>query len=153
MRSASALFHAGVSLVVLFGFMLAVHGAIPLTALLLPLVIAPYCLMILGIAWFLAALGVYFRDISQVLGTLVTRADVPVAHLLSAVRPAGVDPALAGCLNPSALPVEQARERADLGRDARLRRRSRSMPRPHSPSAALGYCWFQKTRKGFADVL
>ena len=69
---ASALFHSGVSLLVLFAAMLGFNGSIPVTAVLLPIVLAPYTGLILGLAWFLASLGVYVRDIGQILSTLVT---------------------------------------------------------------------------------
>jgi lipopolysaccharide transport system permease protein len=147
----SALFHAGVSLVVLLGFMLAVDGAIPPTALLLPIVIIQFCLMILGIAWFLSALGVYYRDISQILGTLVTALMFlsPIFFPLSAL-PEWIRGWIG--LNPVSLPVEQTRALLIFG----------SMPDLLGLAAytvaalavaVLGYAWFQKTRKGFADVL
>jgi len=147
----AALFHAGVSFLVLFGFMLVVKGAIPLTAVLLPVVLAPFCLTILGLSWFLAALGVYYRDIKQVLGTLVTALLFlsPIFYPLSAL-PDWVRTWIA--LNPVALPVVETRAVLILGR----------MPDPLGLAiyaavglimAGLGYTWFQKTRKGFADVL
>ena len=147
----SALFHAGVSLVVLLGFMLAVYGAIPLTALLLPIVIAPYCLMILGIAWFLAALGVYYRDINQILGTLVTALMFlsPIFFPLSAL-PEWIRGWIA--LNPVSLPVEQTRALLIFGAMPDLLGLA-AYTAAALAVAALGYAWFQKTRKGFADVL
>ena len=147
----SALFHAGVSLVVLLGFMLAVYGAIPLTALLLPIVIAPYCLMILGIAWFLAALGVYYRDINQILGTLVTALMFlsPIFFPLSAL-PEWIRGWIG--LNPVSLPVEQTRALLIFGAMPDLLGLA-AYTAAALAVAALGYAWFQKTRKGFADVL
>ena len=68
----SALFHAFISFLVLLAGVLFIKGAIPLTVLWLPVVIAPFVLMLLGIGWFLAALGVYLRDIGQLTGTVTT---------------------------------------------------------------------------------
>jgi lipopolysaccharide transport system permease protein len=45
---------------------------IPITALLIPVILLPYCILMLGISWILAALGVYLRDIQQITGTLAT---------------------------------------------------------------------------------
>jgi lipopolysaccharide transport system permease protein len=147
----SAVFHAAVSLVVLFVFMLVAMGYMPWTALLFPLVLAPFLLLILGLAWFLASLGTYVRDIGQLLGPLVTALMFlspiffPRSALPEWIRPWAV-------LNPVALPVEQAREVLIWGR----------MPDWTGLAlysivalvvAGLGYAWFQKTRKGFADVL
>lgn len=147
----SALFHMLVSLLVLFAFMLPVQGGIHFTALLLPLVIVPYGLVLLGIAWILSSLGTYLRDISQVTGPLSTAmlflspVFFPVAVLPEWLRPFVY-------LNPIAVPVEQLRKVALFG----------ELPDFATLAlyaivgllvAALGYLFFQKTRKGFADVV
>jgi lipopolysaccharide transport system permease protein len=68
----SALFHAGMNMVVLLAFVLFGTGGIPWTALLLPLVWLPLLLVTLGLTWGLAALGVYLRDIGQTIGLVTT---------------------------------------------------------------------------------
>jgi lipopolysaccharide transport system permease protein len=147
----SALCHAGVSLVVLFGFMLAVYGSIPLAALWLPAILAPYCLLILGLAWFLASLGVYYRDVNQFLGTVVTALMFlsPIFFPLSAL-PEWLRPWVA--LNPIAFPVEATRAILIFGEmpDAAVLAIYTFIG---LLAASLGYVWFQKTRRGFADVL
>ncbi|MDA4846557.1 ABC transporter permease [Hoeflea sp. E7-10] len=147
----AALFHTGLSLVVLIVFMLPVYGSVPMTALLLPLVLVPYCLSILGLSWFLASFGTYVRDIGQILGTIITALMFlsPIFFPLSAL-PDWLQPWLA--LNPIALPVEQARnvllfgQLPDMGPLALYSLASLAL-------AVLGFQFFQKTRKGFADVL
>lgn len=147
----SGLFHLGVSFVVLLFAVLIVFGAVPASALLLPLVLVPYALLILGITWFLAALGVYYRDVGQLLGPMVTALMFlsPIFYPLSALPDW-----LRGWItfNPIALPVEETRAVLILGR----------MPDLVALSiygaiafviATIGFIWFQKTRKGFADVL
>jgi len=147
----SALFNLFVSVVVLFAFMLIVRYPLPLTILWLPVILLPYCLLILGISWFLASLGVYLRDIGQVLGTVITAlmfmspVFFPVSNLPSWAQHIVM-------LNPVAVPVSLARDALVFGQ------------RPHFLALApytlvsmvvcvLGYLFFQKTRKGFADVL
>jgi lipopolysaccharide transport system permease protein len=49
-----------------------IRGAIPGTIIWLPVVLIPQILFTLGLAWFLAALGVYVRDLGQVIGFLLT---------------------------------------------------------------------------------
>ncbi len=147
----SALFHALISLAVLLAFSLFVHGSIPPTALLLPLVLAPFLVMILGLSWILASLGVYVRDISQFLGTVVTA----MLFLSPVFFPASALPEHIRSfifLNPLALPAEEALQRLDLGQGSRL---ARARPLCHRGVgvAALGRLWFEKMRKGFADVL
>lgn len=147
----SALFHAGLSVFVLFGFMLFQMGSIPLTALWLPLIIAPLLLLTLGIGWFLASFGVFVRDVAQLLPSLMNGLMFlsPIFFPTSALPPFIKAWAF---LSPIALPIEQARNVLFWG---------------HRPDfeplviytlvsisiAVLGYQWFQKTRKGFADVL
>jgi lipopolysaccharide transport system permease protein len=114
-------------------------------------VIAPFCLLIVGLSWFLSSLGTYYRDIGQVLGTLITAIMFlsPIFFPLSALPP-WLQPWLIA--NPVAFPVEQARAVLIFGQ----------LPNfiglavytvIAAAIAGLGYLWFQKTRKGFADVL
>ncbi|TIW84142.1 MAG: hypothetical protein E5V51_19135, partial [Mesorhizobium sp.] len=68
----AALFHTAVSLLVLLAFVYVIFDHIPLTLYLAPVVFAPLILMVLGIAWLLASIGVYFRDMNQIVAPLVT---------------------------------------------------------------------------------
>lgn len=147
----SGLFHTAVSLAVLLTAVFLVHGAVPATAMLLPFVLAPFALMILGLVWFLAALGVYYRDVSQLLGPLVTAMMFlsPIFYPLSALPDW-----LRGLvkLNPVALPVEETRAVLIFGRVPDLAAVS-AYAVVAALIAGLGFVWFQKARRGFADVL
>jgi lipopolysaccharide transport system permease protein len=68
----SGLFHAAISVAILVIFLWLLNHTIPSTALYLPIVLLPLVLLVLGLCWFLAALGVYLRDISQTVGILTT---------------------------------------------------------------------------------
>ncbi len=147
----SALFHAMVSLTVLLLFELAVHRQLPVTALFIPLVLAPFLLLTLGISWLLASLGVYVRDVAQTVGIATTALMFisPIFFPLSAL-PAGIRPVLQ--FNPLALIIEQARGVLVFGAV------------PDWTSLAVygavsvlvfffGLWGFNKLRRGFADVL
>lgn len=147
----SAMFHAGISLLVLLAFVVFIFHGVPLTILLLPLVLLPLVLLVAGLSWLLSALGVFLRDINQFLGPILTALMFlsPVFFPLAAL-PEWVRPWVA--LNPIALPVEQMRDVMIFG----------VMPNwlallAYTIVAAgfawLGYWFFQKVRKGFADVL
>jgi lipopolysaccharide transport system permease protein len=147
----SALFNLLVSLVVLLAAMLVTRHPVPLTALWLPIILLPYCLLVLGISWFLASLGVYIRDIGQVLGTVVTA----LMFLSPVFFPISNLPEWAQrlvMLNPVAVPVSLARDAVVFGLRPHL-----LVLGPYAAVAlvvcALGYLFFQKTRKGFADVI
>ena len=147
----AALFHAVVSLIILFLFYLFVVGPPPWTLLLIPLVWAPLALMILGLSWFLASLGVYIRDIGQVIGVLVTA----LLFLSPVFYPATSLPAFVrgwAMLNPLTLPIMQTRQVVLNGIMPDW-----SLWAAYSAAglmcAWLGYVWFRKTRRGFGDVI
>lgn len=147
----SALFHAAISLVVWLAFYLMVNSSLHWTVLLLPLVIFPLVMFTMGISWFLAALGVYLRDVGQTVGIITTilmflsPVFFPVASLPEEYRPLIY-------ANPLTFIIEQARDVLVWGKQ------------PDWPMLGLytlvsvivswlGFMWFQKTRRGFADVL
>ena len=147
----SALFHALISLVVWLIAYLIFFGVPHLTVLLLPLVILPFLLFVMGLTWALASLGVYLRDVSQFIG-LVTTAMMflsPIFYPVSALPEAYRHLLL---LNPLTPVIEQAREVLYWGKVPDI-----SMLSIYLLAATLiawmGFAWFQKTRKGFADVL
>lgn len=147
----SALFHAGIGLLVLFAAQLVIGHGIPWTAILLPVVLAPLIAVIMGFAWMLAATSVYVRDIAQITGIFTTALlfMAPVLYPLAAL-PEEYRPWL--YLNPLTLIVEQARivliqgglpDWGALGVYAVI----------GLAFAWLGFWWFQRARKGFADVV
>ena len=53
-------------------FLLVVRHSIPPTVLWLPLLLVPQILFSAGVAWFLAALGAFFRDLGQMISFIMT---------------------------------------------------------------------------------
>ena len=110
-----AAFHTLVRLVVFVAAQWALLGAPPLTLLWMPLVLAPVLLLTLGLAWALAALGVFLRDLNEIMGVALTGllflspVFYSIDRLPEALR-AWV------YLNPITIPVEQARRVAIGGR-------------------------------------
>ncbi len=147
----SALFHAGISLAVLLAALVLAGTQVPATALLLPAVIAPLLLLIIGACWLLASVGVFVRDIGQVVSMALTVLMFmsPIFYPASAL-PEEVRNWL--FLNPLTFVIEQARDVLIWGK----------LPDwqglvAYAGCALLfawaGFFWFQKTRKGFADVV
>ena len=62
----------GFALAVFFVFLGFSRGGVPATALWLPVLIVPQLLFTLGVSWLLAGIGVYLRDLSQLIGYLMT---------------------------------------------------------------------------------
>ena len=147
----SALFHGAISLGVWLMAYLILFGLPHATVLYLPLIVLPFVLFIMGLSWALASLGVYLRDVGQFIGVVTT-----VLMFLSPIfYPATALPEAYRhliYLNPLTPVIEQTRAVLYFG---------------ESPDflllaiywavtfiiAWLGFAWFQKTRKGFADVL
>jgi lipopolysaccharide transport system permease protein len=147
----SAIFHALVSLSVWLIAYLLLFGVPHITILLLPLVILPLLLLIMGLSWGLASLGVYLRDVSQFIGifTTVLLFLSPIFYPVSAL-PEQYRPLL--LLNPLTPAIEQARQVLIWGNAPDLKILSMYLLCA-ALVAWLGFAWFQKTRKGFADVL
>lgn len=147
----SALFHTLISLMVLLVVQLIVSKSLPLTSLYFPVILLPLILASLGFAWFLAAIGVYARDIGQVTGvfTSVLMFLSPVFYPVSTLQP---QYQIYLKLNPLTFIIEEGRNVLIYG----------TSPNWSSWGVAMlsggliawaGFWWFQKTRKGFADVL
>lgn len=147
----SALFHAAVAMTVLLAFLFAVKGALHWTMIFLPLVLAPMLVLMLGMSWFLAATGVFLRDIAHVTGvlTMVLLFMAPILYPAAAVPQPFRSLQM---LNPLTVIVEQARQVLIFGAppDWALL----GVYSLFSLAAAwIGFWCFQKTRSGFADVI
>ena len=147
----AALFHTLVSLVVLLISFVIFNSHLHWTVIFTPLVLLPLVILTMGFAWVLASLGVFIRDVGQTIGLVTTvmmflsPVFFPVTSMPAAYRPLIM-------ANPITFIIEQSREVLIWG---------------HQPNwielgiytlaatavAWSGYAWFQKTRKGFADVL
>ncbi len=147
----AALFHSFISLGVLLTAFMLFNGYLHVTVILIPIVLLPLVILTLGLAWMLASLGVFLRDVGQTIGIITTVLMFlsPIFFPVTAV-PERFRPIMMA--NPLTFIIEQAREVLIWG---------------HFPDwiglgiytlvatfvAWAGYAWFQKTRKGFADVL
>lgn len=151
MAMGTACFHAAVSTFVLMAAVLIMNGKLAWTVVFLPVVATPLLLLCLGLALFLASLGVYVRDVVQPIGLIMTIAlfASPVFYPLSALPPS-IQPWL--ILNPLTFIIEQMRAVLIYG----------AVPAFTGLIIYLlvalvvlwlGYAWFQKTRRGFANVL
>jgi len=147
----AALFHTFVSVVVLEVAFILLNGYIQWTIIFLPFVMLPLIVLTLGIALVLSSLGVFIRDVSQPISVIMSALlfASPVFYPLSAL-PEYLRPWL--ILNPLTLIIEQARAVLIFGQ----------LPDWIGLTkyslvglmiASVGFAWFQKTRKGFANVL
>ena len=147
----AALFHASISLAVLLIAFALFNGYLHWTVIFIPVVLLPLVILTLGVAWIFASLGVFLRDVGQTVGiiTTVMLFLAPIFYPVTAL-PEEVRPLIMA--NPLTFIIEEARGVVILGR----------MPEwtglgiytlAATAVAWAGFAWFQKTRKGFADVL
>ena len=147
----SALFHAVVSLGVLAVAHVCLRGALPWTALAVPVVLLPCVLLAVAAGWLLGSLGVYFRDLAQAVG-LVTTAVLflsPVFYPVSAL-PDRVRPFVLA--NPLTIVIEQLRAVLFAG-DVPSWTALAAASLVSLATAWAALVWFERTRPGFADVL
>lgn len=147
----SALFHTMMNVVVFVLLRLALDGQFSWTIVLLPLVLLPLAVLLLGLSWFLASLGVYVRDITQVTGVVATA----MLFLSSALIPTESVPGTYRWLfrlNPLTPIIDQAREVMLWNRMPDWLVLGEYMLIA-LVVAYLGYAWFAVTRRGFGDVL
>lgn len=147
----SAAFHGLISLGVWFLAYLVFFGLPHTTVLYFPLIVPPFVLFIMGLSLGLASLGVYLRDVSQFIGVITTVLMflTPIFYPATAL-PEDYRHLL--YLNPLTPVIEQTRDVLFWGKAPDL-----GMLGIYwlitAAIAWLGFAWFQKTRKGFADVL
>lgn len=147
----STLYHAFVSIIVwILAYTLLIGIPHP-TILYLPLILTPFAFLIMGISWALASMGVFLRDVPQIVGVVTS-----VIMFLSPVfYPATAVPEQYRTflyMNPLTHIIEEMHNIMYMG-----------LPPEWGflmlywvitfGVACLGFFFFQKTRRGFSDVL
>ncbi|TDK66534.1 ABC transporter permease [Sapientia aquatica] len=145
------LFHSLISMTVLLLAFFIFNGYLQWTLIFIPFVILPIVILTMGLTWFLAALGVFLRDIGQTITIITTMLMflAPVFYPITAV-PVEMRPYLIA--NPLTFIIEQAREVLIWGNQPNWMGLG-IYTLIACVIAWVGYVFFQKTRKGFADVL
>lgn len=147
----AALVRFAVTSAIVLLFFIVIRGVPPLAAISIPLVVAPFALLVLGVAWFLSALGAYVRDLRQLTSVLA----LVMMYLSPIFFPLVMVPERARDFfyaNPLAFPIEATRGALFAGQWptwwALLAYAAVAWF-----FAAAGYRWFLRTKSGFADVL
>lgn len=147
----AALFHFTISMLVWLIFYLVIFGLPSIQAFWLPVAIFPLLVLCLGVSWFLASLGVYLRDVGQAVGVITTALMFmsPVFFPIVAM-PEQFRPYLH--LSPLTYFIEQSRDLLIWNGQMHWLPWSKVLVLSLLV-AVFGFAWFQKTRKGFADVI
>lgn len=147
----SALFHLLISLIVLLLVQLAIFQSLQWTVILFPVVLMPLVFFSVGVIWFLSSIGVFLRDVGPTV-SVITAALLfisPVFYPLSAL-PEKYQFWVK--FNPLAFIIEEARNSLVFGEVPNWLDWGIYMGLSIL-TCWFGFWWFQRTRKGFADVL
>ncbi|HIF9075035.1 ABC transporter permease [Photobacterium damselae] len=149
--SLSALFNLVLSVLVWISFYSIEVGLPHLTVLLLPLAILPLYFMSLGFCWLFSALGVYIRDIGQVVG-IATTVLMFLSPIFFPIQALPVEFREYLDYNPLAQSISMMRDILFWGKVPDISNYMIYLFQCFI-FCIFGYIFFQKTRKGFADVL
>lgn len=147
----SALFQLVIGITILLAATSYLGYTIPLTIIFVPVILVPFIILTVGISWFIASIGVFIRDITHIIGLLGT-----VLFFISTILiPPKIIPELYRpliYLNPLSYVTDFMREVVIMQQVPVLEH--------YLVFCAIsvligvsGYLWFEKTKKGFADVL
>ena len=147
----AALFNAIISLSILVIANIFVSQTIAWTLIITPLVFLPLILLCLGLSWFLASLGVFIRDVGYTI-TLVVQVLFFLTPIFYSIEFVPEPFRTVITLNPLTAILDN------------IRRTVLWSELPHWGTLAfavtssllilmLGYAWFMKTKKAFADVI
>lgn len=147
----SAVFNFVIAFGVLQGFLLLSGEGVKLASLVFPLILLPYVLFLLGVAWFVSALAVYLRDVTYVVGFIATA----MMFLSPVFYPPEVVPdafRVVMFFNPLTYFIESFRMSVVAG----VVPPASFMLIPTAIGVAVcaaGYGFFQRVRSGFADII
>jgi lipopolysaccharide transport system permease protein len=150
-----ALMSSFCTFLVSFVLMLILHlvliGPPILSWLYFPLLVVPLLLLTIGVSWLLASLGVFLRDIKQMIGLAlsVLMFTSPVFYAIDSVPPFFQTLMY---LNPLTIPLEESKRVLFVG-DAP----DWILVLPYTAAclgvATFGAWWFRRTKHAFADVI
>jgi lipopolysaccharide transport system permease protein len=146
-----AVFHMLISLGLLLVGILALGPGLSVEALWLPVILLPVVLLMLGASWFFSALGVFFRDVGQVMQFVTMMLMFASAVFYSAAK---IPPAVWTYMrfNPVLLAIELARDAALWARPLNFHHLAYVYAAGFA-ACYLGYAAFSKMKPAFADVL
>lgn len=147
----SSLFQVVLSLSLLCLLALIMGNGLSWNVLFLPLILLPLFIMLLGLGWLVSSLAVYFRDIGQFMGSFLTLLlFTSTAFFSLETAPEIIRSYL--LINPLTVIMDSLRDILILHRQPMW-----ALLIQHGVISSiimfLGYWWFNKTKRGFADVL
>jgi len=149
-----AVFHMLISLALLLLGIALFGPGLTLNAIWLPVILLPIVLLMLGVGWFFSALGVFFRDVGQLMQFLTMALMFSSAVFYPASRISAGSPIAWSILrfNPLLLAIELARDAALWDRPLNFNHLV-YINVVGLGACYLGYLAFRRMKPAFADVL
>lgn len=147
----AAVFHFLIAMLVVLILISFSTWSLSWTAIFMPIVVMPFFLLILGLTWSLSALGVYLRDIGQIVTPILTATMFlsPLFYPLSSVSPTFIG---LYKLNPLTYVIEESRNILLYGKLPSFT--DWTLYSLIALTVSYGGLYiFQRTRHGFSDVL
>lgn len=147
----SSLVYAAIALGICLLVLFIAKGSVPVRALLLPVVLLPLIMLSLGTGWFLAAVGVFLRDVRHIVQVLTQMLMFMTPIFYQANE--RIPPGLRGLIeaNPLTTIVENGR-RALLWDEPLQWWRLGAVTVASAVVMQAGYAFFMTMRRGMADV-
>ncbi|MGA2583104.1 MAG: ABC transporter permease [Tepidisphaeraceae bacterium] len=149
---AAAVMHSLLALVILVVGAACGAGPLHWTLVLLPIVFLPLIMFTTGICWILSSLGVFLRDLGNVVQVVVQLLffATPVTYPLTRIGDPRIR--LAMLINPLTSMVVNFHRVTNEGLPPELGSYSYSLA-AGALAAIVGYAWFMKIKRAFADVI
>lgn len=147
----SSLFFSAISYIILLVFIFIMNGSLNWTTVMLPIIILPLCFLSLGLSWIISSLGVFFRDISHLVGVLLT-ALMFLSPVFYPVTSVPENMRFIYSFNPLSYVIEEVRNILLVGTFPDIGQTMLGLL-ISIIILIIGYRWFVKTKRGFSDVL
>lgn len=147
----SSLFFSAISYIILLVFIFIMNGSLNWTTVMLPIIILPLCFLSLGLSWIISSLGVFFRDISHLVGVLLT-ALMFLSPVFYPVTSVPENMRFIYSFNPLSYVIEEVRNILLVGTFPDIGQIMLGLL-ISIIILIIGYRWFVKTKRGFSDVL
>ncbi len=134
--------------------LLAARHTVPLAVVWLPVLIVPQLLLTAGLCWFLAALGIFMRDLGAIIGFVLTLWFflTPICYPEASWSSVPADVVRILSANPIYILVRGYRA-IFLQDQAPALRGVAALWVASAAVAILGHAWFHRLRRSFADVI
>jgi len=140
-----------IGFLILLALIILYTGELPMEVIVVPLLLVPYFVFLMGVSWILASIGTFAKDVGHVAGLLVTLLLFvsPILYPVNAL-PDWMQPYM--YLNPLTFVVEEIRQLVIFGKISPVSQYFTYYAAAIA-SAGVGFKVFECSKRHFADVI